>query len=136
MAYTRRSSADGTTPLPGADPGVVSMRLTNSASEINIPVKVPWDGCRLAYAYTVVTTVIDTVGAMSIDLELDTAGGSEIGNVDTSGATIGTETELTFTDESYARHLDSGNKIVVEIDGSTTGTGACDLFLYFEPDIA
>ena len=134
MAYTRRGSADGNTPLPGADPGVLCVRLTNSAAETNIPIKVPWDGCRLAYAYTVVHTAIDTVGAMSIDLEIDAAGGTTIGSVDTSGATVGTETEITWSDESAGRHLDSSNKIIAEVDGSTTGTGAVDLWLYFEPD--
>lgn len=135
MAYTRRGSKEAATPVP-ADPGVISLKLVNSASETNLPIYVPWDGCRLAYCYAVVTTIIDTVGSMEIDLELDTAGGTELMTISVAGATVGTEIEGTFTDEASGRHLSSSNKIIAEIDGSTTGTGECDLYLYFEPDTA
>lgn len=135
MAYSRRSSQDGSMPVPGADPGVVSVYIPNSASETNIPVKVPWDGCRLAYACSSVVTAVDTVGAMEIDLELDTAGGTEIMTLSVAaGSAAGTEDEATFSSESTGRHLDKSNKIIVEVDGSTTGSGAANLFLYFEPD--
>ena len=138
MAYTRRGSKEPSTPAPGADPGLLPIsKLANSASAVDLTYAVPWDGCRLAYAYCVTTTAVDTSGSMAIKLELDTAGGTQLGTCSpAAGSAVGTITELTWVDESSARHLDSANYINFEVDGSTTGTGAVDMFLYFEPDTA
>ncbi len=134
---TRRSSAQGTSPLPGADPGVVSINVTNSTSATDIPVNVPWNGCRLAAVYGVVTTLVDTAAAMELKFELDAASGTEIMVMTVAAASaVGTEDTATFSTESGGRNLDSSNQINIEVDGSSDGTGAVELFLYFEPDIA
>jgi hypothetical protein len=104
MTFTPQMGAG--IPLP-AHPGVLSVPLSNSASEINIPVYVPWRNCQLSYAYAVVTTVVDTAGAMNIDLELNAAGGTAMMNISATGATIGTIHEATVTSRSACRHLDS-----------------------------
>ncbi len=124
-------------PLP-AHPAVLSIPLTNSAAEINIPVSIPWRSCQLSYAYAVVTTIIDTVGAMNIDLELNAAGGTTMMNISATGATIGTVHEATVSSQSACEGLDSQDSdrdaINIEVDGSTTGTGAVMLYMYFEHD--
>ena len=138
MAYTRRGSKKASTPIP-SDPAVLGpIRLTNAATAFETTIAVPWDGCRLAYAYCVTITGVDTEsGGMGIKLELDAASGTEIGTcTPAASSAVNTLTELTWVDENAARHLDSGNYINIEVDGSTTGTGVVDLFLYFEPDTA
>lgn len=135
MAYTRRTSAEGSLKMPGADPGVISIHIENSASETNIPVKVPWEGCRLAYVYSLVHTAIDGDGDMVIDIELEAGTDADIMSMTVaSSSTVGTVDEATFDTESYGRHLTDGTILNIEVDGSTTGTGAINMFLYFEPD--
>lgn len=135
MAYTRAGSSVGTMPVPGVDPGVISIHIENSASATDRAIKVPWNGCRLVYAYTVNHTAIDGDGDMVMTLELDEAGGTTLGTITpvASGA-VGTVTEVVWSAKESARSLTSANSINVEVDGSTTGTGAVQLFLYFEPD--
>jgi hypothetical protein len=75
---------------------------------------------------------------MNIDLELNAAGGTAMMNISATGATIGTIHEATVTSRSACRHLDSQDSardaVNVEVDGSTTGTGAVMLYMYFEHD--
>jgi len=122
-------------PLP-SHPGVISVYLSNSAAEYNVPVYVPWRNCQLSYAYAVVQTIIDTVGAMEIDLELNAAGGTEMMTISATGATIGTLHEATVSNQAACEQLDSQNSardaVNIEVDGSTTGTGAVTLYMYFE----
>ena len=139
MTYTRRGSKEPATPVP-SDPGILPVHLISVAggAEINVPVDVPWDGCRLAHAYIVCVEAADTLAAVEIDLELDTAGGTEIMTLTQAAATadtVGTKTDGTFTDESAGRHLDSSNTIMCELAGGSSATaGAWNLYLYFEPD--
>lgn len=133
MAYSRRLSAYGNYPVPGIDPGVISIHI-NNADSADFPVKVPWNSCRLAYAYTLNHSAIDNNSNVGIDLELG-AGGSDIMSITiTKNTGAGTVTEGTFDDESLARHLDNTKIINVEVDGDSSPSGAFTLFMYFEPD--
>jgi hypothetical protein len=138
MAYTRVGSKKASTPIP-SDPAVLTIsKLANSASAADYTVAVPWDGCRLAYVYTITTTATDTeAGGMAVKLELDTAGGTELGTVSVvTSSAVNTLTEIVWAAQDSARHLSSSNYINIEVDGSTTASGEVDLFLYFEPDTA
>jgi len=124
-------------PIP-VEPGVVSVYVPNSAAETNIPVYVPWRNCKLSYAYTVCVTGIDTAGAMAIDLELDAASGTEIMTISVAASSsVGDIDEATFTSQAAGKNLSYDNTsrdaVNVEVDGSTTGTGAVMLYMYFEP---
>jgi hypothetical protein len=64
-------------------PGVISQVLNNSASATDVLVDIPWKTCRLAAAYTVVTTAIDAdTGGMQVTLELNAAGGGDMMAID------------------------------------------------------
>ena len=133
MAFTRYNSMVPASPLPN-DPGVLWAHITNSASETNIPVYVPWDNCQLVHAYTTVTTAIDSTADMEIDLELTEAGGTEIMTISVpKSSAVGTVTEATFTSRAAGRHLKNGSIIMVEVDGSAAAAGAANIYLYFEP---
>lgn len=116
-------------------PNVLSVYVPNSAAEANFAVPVPWRNCRLAHASATVITAIDTVAVMSIDLELNAAGGTGMIDIDVTGA-AGSYIDGTVVTGSACNNLDrdddNRNVINVEVDGSTTGTGACMLYLYFE----
>jgi hypothetical protein len=136
MAYTRQGSKKASTPIP-SDPAVIGpIRLSNAATAFDTTIAVPWDGCRLAYAYCVTITAVDTeTTGMGIKLELDTAGGTQLATCSpASESAVNTLTEVTWVDQASGRHLRSSNYINIEVDGSTTGSGVADLFLYFEPD--
>jgi len=120
------------------EPAVISCYVPNSASETNILVPVPWTNCRLAHAETNVVTALDTVAAMEIDLELNAAGGTEMMSITVAASSsVGDIDTATVTNEAACKNLsyDNANRdyIAVEVDGSTTGTGAVMLFMYFEP---
>ena len=138
MAYTRQGSKKASTPIPSDPAQMGPFQLANSASAVDLTYPVLWDGCRLAYVYCVTTTAVDTEsGGMGIKIELDTAGGTQIGTCTPAAASaVNTLTEITWIDKTAARHLDSGNFINLEVDGSTTASGVVDLFLVFEPDTA
>ena len=129
MAYERRK--------PSAYPGPVTPRIPsiyipNSAAETNIPVAVPWDNCQLTYAQTVVLSAIDNTGPMEIDLEIDAAGGTEIGSITVAqNESVGAEDEVKIT-AADAEGLSSNSKINIEVDGSAAAAGAVMLYLYFE----
>ena len=72
MAYT----ASKHNSMPGTlEPGVVGpIRCTRENANVDMPVYIPWKNCRLAYAYSICTTVPAT-NDFVLDLELNTAGG-------------------------------------------------------------
>jgi hypothetical protein len=118
-----------------ADPAVVCVPLVNSAAETNVGVKVPWNNCKFVYAYTAVTLVIDNTADLEIDLEI---GATEVATITiTKNNATGTIDEATLTNTTAAdnlrKNLNVNSIINVEIDGSSTGTGAFMLYLYFEP---
>ena len=131
MAYTYNK--DKRCPLQ-CEPGVLSIRIPNSAAEVNIPVYVPWKDVELMYAYTVCTTSIDATGHMEIDLEVNASGGTEIGTAQVAASSSpGDIDEFTITAGTRLDYADAGiDAINVEVDGSSTGTGAVQLYLYFE----
>lgn len=138
MVYSRQK--DAACPL-AMDPGVLLKCVHFATAETNPPVKIPWDGVKLIYAYAVYTADIGAaleVGGdttLDIDLELDSAGGTEIMSMSfTSAAAVGTVAEATFTDESAGSCLGDANTINIEIEsntGVTPGSGA-NVYLYFE----
>jgi hypothetical protein len=122
-------------------PGVISQVLNNSASATDVLVDIPWKTCRLAAAYTVVTTAIDAdTGGMQVTLELNAAGGGDMMAIDIAASSaVGDQDYATFSTGGRARcnNLDrddtARDKINIEIDGSTTGTGQAMLHMFFEP---
>jgi hypothetical protein len=121
-------------------PGTISQLLNNSAAATDVLVDIPWRNCRLAAAYTVVTTAIDSTGAMAITLELNAADGGDIMAISIDAtAAVGTQDYATFSTGGRARanglNRDdtASDKINIEVDGSATGTGQCMLHMFFEP---
>lgn len=125
-------------PVP-TEPGVLSIRVPNSADEINFAVYVPWTNCRLAHAETVCTEAIDATGHMEIDLLLDSSSGSEMMTITVdASSSVGDVDYATVTDASLCNKLDRGDTardaVNVEVDGSSGATGSVMLYLYFERD--
>jgi hypothetical protein len=129
MAYTRALNAA----TQFGDPLVLAVTGNILSAETNVPVKVPWDNVDLTYAYTVVT-VITTTGDCTVDLEIDAAGGTQIGTatIAYSGCAVGDVDELTLSAPASRKNLLSSNIINVEIDGGANA-GQFVLYLYFEP---
>ena len=128
-------------PVPAGEPGVLTVRVFNSAAESNVPVYVPWTFCRLAYAYAAVTEAIDATGAMEIDLELNAASGTEMMSISIAKSSdVGTIAEATVTSASACRALDRTNTsrdaVNIEVDGSAAAAGSADIIMYFERDDA
>jgi hypothetical protein len=119
-------------------PGILPVVLNNCVTETNVLVDIPWKNCRLVHATGVVTTAIDGDGSMVIDIELNAAGGGDIMSLEaTASAAIGTQYNGTFDDATKGDRLDRDNtsrdKVNIEIDGSSTGTGQMMLYMFFEP---
>jgi hypothetical protein len=117
------------------DPLVVHAYVTNSAAETNVRVPVPWDDVKCTYIYSLVETAIDGDGAMAVTFEFNAADGTTIAtmSVDAS-ATVGTVDEATFATPNTAGNLFAKDTYMnISIDGSTTGTGALNIYMYFEP---
>ena len=130
MAYTRQSDR-----THWNDPIVVSVYVNNSAAETNIPVYIPHNAVRCVYIYSLVATAIDGTGAMEVDFEyVDSGGTTEFAtlSVDASAA-IGDVDEATISNAAVAAEMNEDGYIQVEIDGSATGTGALNIWFYFEP---
>ena len=135
MTYTAKRTE--TMPIP-VEPAVISINITNSASATDIPVYVPWKHCQLSYVYAVVTTAIDATGDMVMKFELNAASGTRMYNLTAAGsAAVGTVYDATVSDQSACENLSSDNTsrdaVNIEVDGSSTGTGAVQVYLYFEP---
>jgi hypothetical protein len=120
MAYTRSLNA----PTQFGDPLVVSVVGTCSTAATDLPVKVPWNNVDLVYAYTVLTTIIDT-GDCAFKIE-DGTGGTTVATatITQSGCAVGDIDELT--------NLQNTDVMNVEIDGAS-GNGQFTLWMYFEP---
>ncbi len=134
MTYTANKKPS--MPIP-VEPGVLSLAISNSSAATDIPVYIPWKNCELVYAYTVVTTAIDATGGMEVDLELDTAGGTEMMSISIAGsASVGDIDEATISSAAACKNLDRDDAdrdaVNVEIDGSADAAGAAMLYMYFE----
>jgi hypothetical protein len=130
MAYTRQADAKALN-----DPLVVSVYVNNSAAETNVPVYIPYNDVRCVYIYSVVATAIDGDGNMEVDFEYVDAGGTtEFATLTVAAsAAVGDIDEATISDAETARKFHEKSYINIEVDGSTTGTGAINIFFYFEP---
>jgi len=138
MTYTR--IAPPTIDLP-LEPAVLSIHLAalSAGTATDTAVYIPWKNCKLAYAYTVTTTAEGDKGAVTCKLELDAAGGSEIGTVTIAkNAAVGDIDEIVFATEAYGEnlHSDVSNRdaINIETDGVSTTTWQGMLFMYFVPN--
>ena len=134
MTYT--ASKFDSIPIP-VQPAVLSVYVPNTAAETNISVYIPWRNCRLAYAYAVNVTAIDNTGTSKIDIELNAAAGGDMMTIALAqNGPVGTVTEATVVTQANCENLsreDTGRDAVnIEIDGSSTGTGAVMLYMYFE----
>jgi hypothetical protein len=104
----------------------------------DIPVYVPWDSCKLVYAYTVTTVAEGNQGAVEIDLELDAASGSEIMSITVAqNAAIGDLDEATtYTTEAASENLGrkdtSRDAVNIEITGAASTAWQGMLYMYFE----
>lgn len=130
MAYTRMADEKGFN-----DPLVIHAYVTNSASETNVRVPVPWDDVRCTYIYSVVETAIDADGDMVVTFEYNAADGTTIATLTAAASsTVGTVDEATFsTPDTHGNLFHKTSYMNMSIDGSTTGTGALNVYLYFEP---
>jgi hypothetical protein len=101
---------------------------------------VPWDGCKLVHAQAIYSETVagaNSTGVHEIDLELDSAGGTELMTISlVSNMTVGTVTDATFSNEASCRNLLDSNSIMIEMDGAAGATvfGGVMVYLYFEPD--
>ena len=127
-----------TLPVP-AEPGVLSCYVANSSAETNTLVYVPWENCKLSYAYIVcVSACSATTAATEIDLELNAAGGTEMMSITVAaGATaVGTIDEATVSSQDACENLSASvaarDAINIEMDGPTDASGAWMLYMYFE----
>jgi hypothetical protein len=92
MAYTRGLNAA----TQFGDPLVLSVVGTASTAATDLPVKVPWNNVDLVYAYTVLTTIIDT-GDCAFKIE-DGTGGTSVATatITQSGCAVGDIDEFTM----------------------------------------
>lgn len=136
MSYTATSLNSQIHPC---EPSFLSCYLPNSAAETNTVVNIPWKHCRLVAAYVVVITIIDNTADCEIDLELDAASGTEMMSITvTKNSAVGTQFDATISSDAACRNLgrqdDGRDAVCIELDGSSTGTGAVMLYMYFEPE--
>jgi hypothetical protein len=139
MAYTRQKEA--ACPVL-SDPGVVSAYIPISTGETNVPVRVPWNNCKLVYAYT---TFVSNEAAAGLDggdctlkLELDAADGTELmGITIANAAAVGDVDEGTVSSDAACSGLTNQSTVNVSVDGhASTTLGGFNIYLYFEPDDA
>ena len=134
MAYQKTKGAScGAT----FEPAVIHAVINNSIAATEIAIKVPWDNCKLVYIYSLVAVAIDGDGDMVIKFEKDAAGGERLADMTVAtSAAVGVLDEATLTKTPAGikarQELNHNNIINVEVDGSTTGTGQINLYLYFE----
>lgn len=126
-----------TLPIP-VEPAVLAISLkAPSNATADVPVYIPWKHCKLVYAYTVTTVAEGNVGAVNIDLELNAASGSAMGEIDVAqNAAIGDIDEMTITGADACENLSSDDTardaVNIEIAGGTSNTWVGMLYLYFE----
>ena len=134
MAYQKTKGAScGAT----FEPAVIHAVVNNSIAATLIAIKVPWDNCKLVYIYSLVSVVIDATAAMVMKFEKDASGGERLADMTVAAsAAVGVLDEATLTLTAAGikarQQLNHNNIINVEVDGSTTGTGQINLYLYFE----
>jgi hypothetical protein len=127
-----------TMPIP-VEPAVLGVALVQVNGTVDVPVYIPWESCRLVYAYTVTTVAEGNDAAVGIDLELNAASGSAIGTITvTQNAAVGDLHEIGTITEANAENLsalDSARDAInAEITGTVSGgTWQGMLYLYFEP---
>jgi hypothetical protein len=116
------------------DPLVVCVHVNNSITSTDVRVPVPWNDVRCTYIYSAVATAVDATGDMVIDFEFNAAGGTRFATMTiAASAAIGDIDEATFVDPKTAALFTEKSYVNIEIDGSATGTGSANIFMYFEP---
>jgi hypothetical protein len=130
MAYTRMSDRTAWN-----DPIVICAYVKNSAAATNVPIYVPYNDVRCVYIYSVVETAIDNTGDAVVTFQFVNAGGTTAFATLTAAQNdgVGSVDEATFSDTDTAALMNEDGYINVNIDGSATGTGALNIFFYFEP---
>lgn len=127
-----------TMPIP-VEPAVLPVALVQVNGTVDVLVYVPWENCRLAYAYTVTTVAEGNDADVGIDLELNAASGSAIGTITVAqNAAVGDIDEIASITEANAENLSATNSardaINIEITGTVSGgTWEGMLYMYFEP---
>lgn len=136
MAYTATKHDQYRIPC---EPAVIGpIRVTRTTGDLNIPVRIPWKNCRLAYAYAVTTTVVATEN-FTIDFELAEAAGTAMGTVValTASSAIGDIAEATLVPAACGNlnRDDSARRVInLEVNTHTSAAAAADIYLYFESD--
>jgi len=139
MTYTK--SCRHEMRVPG-EPAVIPVHLVadTGGAEVNMPINIPWEQCRLAYAYTVTTVAEGNKGAVTVDLELNASGGTAIMAIAIAqNAAVGDLDEGTFSagGEAAGQNLNADvaarDAINVEVDSANTTTWQGMLYMYFEP---
>ena len=127
-----------TMPIP-VEPAVLAVALVQVNGTCDVPVYIPWENCKLTYAYTVTTVAEGNDGTVGIDLELDAADGSAIGSIAIAqNASVGDIDEIGTITEANAENLSAiisdRDAINIEITGTVSGgTWEGMLYMYFEP---
>ena len=133
MTYTAKKK--NSMPIP-VEPAVLPVIVQNSAAESNVLVPIPWKYCELVHAVAIVTTAIDATGGMSIKLELNAAGGTEMMTIVVpASSAAGTNVEGTISNAAACRNLDrdcaSRDAVNIEVDGSANAAGEVQILMYF-----
>jgi hypothetical protein len=129
MAYTRALNAA----TQFGDPLVLSVTANIMTAETNLPIKIPWDGVDLTYAYAV-TTTITTTGDCTIVLNKTSSAGTVIGTatITESGSAVGDIDEIALVAAASRTNLLNSDIINIKLDGAADA-GQIVVFLYFEP---
>jgi hypothetical protein len=137
MTYTKKSRHEMRDPC---EPAVLHVHLVadTGGAEVNLPVYVPWEKCRLAYAYTVTTVAEGDKGDVDILLELDAADATAIMGITVlKNAAVGDIDEATFSAEASGLNLGADisarDAINISVDSVNTTTWQGSLYMYFEP---
>lgn len=130
MTYTPRVEKTQSIPI---EPAVLSLYIPNITDSGDLEFEIPFDGCRLAHAATYVIQALDGNSDVVLTLELNGAGGTEMGviTVDTA-AGIGDKDEMVISSEDACNALGRSDTINVQVEGDGAALGAVQLLLYFE----
>lgn len=138
MAYTPNIQRNIKLPVEPAQIGPV--RVTRATADVDLCVKIPWENCRLVYAYANTTMVVATAN-MAITLELDAAGGTSMATITlpTASSAIGDTAEWVVVSAAACKNLGrqdtSRDAINITVTGSDTHEGAADVYMWFEPEL-
>jgi len=136
MAYTREMAQGA---MPVGDPGVVPLVINHTAVGSSAPkttaLKVPWNHVKFVYAYTVVTTAVNSKAVLNISVT-DGTNSLATGTVAKSAA-VGTVGDLTMAKTAAANrgrnNLMNSSTLTVSVYGGASAAGQAMLYLYFEP---